>query len=466
MRPITPLLRALILFGVTLVVPAVQVGAQTLYSHGDPNPQEQFILELINRDRADPPAAGRRLVAGPDPLSVINGYPDDPFPTSRQLQAEAQLASYPSRPPVAFTPILLGLARVHSLRMGELGDGFDTDTDGSTAQSRARAAGYPYTVTGEIGFVRSGGPAAQHSVNLMGSDFPGPVYRNLILEPVGLVPCREVGVGYLSGFRYGQSAITEEFGRRLDGPALLVGVAYQDRDGDGFYTPGEGLGGIVVSAPQASSFYTVTSASGGYTLPLDRLPAYAFFEAETRVVFAEAGTGRTISARQQPLHANSFAGAHENTKADYVLGAQGQPIIQPYESFLVAGPKVFAPTVSVTVLRSPGPPGTTGPGAKGKLAVTRSLDPGAPDGGLSLPLTVRYAVSGSAKPDVHYRALSGEVTIAAGQITAKVTVLPLTASHRARTVVLTLQPPTENDAPYVPAAGEGAAATMILPSSP
>ena len=44
------------------------------------------------------------------------------------------------------------------------------------------------------------------------------------------------------------------------------GVVYQDRNHDGSYSMGEGVGGVTVSTSQGN--YAYTSVSGGYAIPL------------------------------------------------------------------------------------------------------------------------------------------------------------------------------------------------------
>ena len=48
---------------------------------------------------------------------------------------------------------------------------------------------------------------------------------------------------------------------------MLTGVAYHDANGNGQYDPGEGVAGATVTM-DGGAYYAVTSASGGYALPL------------------------------------------------------------------------------------------------------------------------------------------------------------------------------------------------------
>jgi hypothetical protein len=84
---------------------------------------------------------------------------------------------------------------------------------------------------------------------------------------------REIGIGYVpdttSNSMTGPYVVTHHFAvSNNDGP-FFTGVAYQDTDGNQFYTPGEGLGGISIVATREvnGAIYTTTTwASGGYSL--------------------------------------------------------------------------------------------------------------------------------------------------------------------------------------------------------
>ncbi len=52
-----------------------------------------------------------------------------------------------------------------------------------------------------------------------------------------------------------------------DVPAYLLGVVYADSNANGQYDVGEGVVGVTVTMDDGA-YYTVTSASGGYALPL------------------------------------------------------------------------------------------------------------------------------------------------------------------------------------------------------
>jgi hypothetical protein len=93
---------------------------------------------------------------------------------------------------------------------------------------------------------------------------------NASFESIGL------GAGHSNEFTILGSVpsdlVTQDFAyTSVQGP-YLTGVAYDDGDGDNFYTPGEGLGGLAVTAFLADTSTiaasTTTLGSGGYALQL------------------------------------------------------------------------------------------------------------------------------------------------------------------------------------------------------
>ncbi len=82
---------------------------------------------------------------------------------------------------------------------------------------------------------------------------------------------REIGVGFEVGEYQGwQGAfVTQNFAKSGTG-SFLTGVAFDDLDGDRFYDPGEGLGGLTVTAVSLSGakYVATTYASGGYDMVL------------------------------------------------------------------------------------------------------------------------------------------------------------------------------------------------------
>src|SRR5207248_8104602 len=104
------------------------------------------------------------------------------------------------------------------------------------------------------------GPAPGYPGGLL----PGAGHRANLMNP----GFREVGSGLAAQAGTGALYLTEDYGARAGG-AFLMGVVYQDQDGNGSYGIGEGMGGVTVTASgPAGTFGTATWDAGGYQLQL------------------------------------------------------------------------------------------------------------------------------------------------------------------------------------------------------
>jgi hypothetical protein len=233
-----------------------------IYSHGNPSNVEQLMLELINASRADPETAamyyGIDLNDGLSPGTISN------LP----------------KPPLVFNPALISAARDHSQWM------LDTDTfshagkDGSSPEERMEAAGYVFTGSwswGEnLGWSGTTGnlDVEYHARRIIEGLFLSSGHRKNTLSE----SFEEIGIGGLTGtFEiYNALMVTEKFARSASTPSpMLVGVVYEDHNGNDLYDIGEGLRDITITLEEGS-YFAVTSESGGYAVP--------FPEAENRLL--------------------------------------------------------------------------------------------------------------------------------------------------------------------------------------
>jgi Ca2+-binding RTX toxin-like protein len=144
---------------------------------------------------------------------------------------------------------------------------------GSTPSQRMTAAGFDFVGASgsaeNIAWASTRGPAGlQDEVKLLHANLmASPSHRINLLNDA----YREIGIGFATGqYQSWDSAfVTQNFALTRSKP-ILTGVAFQDRDGDGFYDPGEGLGGIDVVAVSSTGarYATKTMGSGGYDLAL------------------------------------------------------------------------------------------------------------------------------------------------------------------------------------------------------
>lgn len=225
--------------------------ASTQYDFGDPSADEWYVLEIINRARANPTAEGTRLG-----IDIKEGLQN---PELVQV-----------RPPLAMNKILLQIARTHSQDMYTNAFFSHTNSAGKDPFQRMADAGYTYTTAGEnIATGTSLTAAGLEDLLMVDSGVSGRGHRVNLLDIKSSV-FREIGIGYHAGSTANaqgyKNFITQDFGSSSAGP-FLVGAIYDDKNSNGFYDIGEGLSGVTVS-PDSGTYFAVTNASGGYCFPV------------------------------------------------------------------------------------------------------------------------------------------------------------------------------------------------------
>src|SRR5579883_357702 len=236
------------------------------YNSGDPTPEEQYILELINRARANPKAEGDSLAATND-QNIKFQFQNQSPPTASQVKTE--FSSYPSRPPLAINASLISAARGHSQDMLTYAYQGHDNHDGTTFDVRIRNAGY--TGTGYLGenvFAYGTDPHDAHQeFQCDFGNYPGIGHRHNIMNFDGSDPIyNEIGLGCLKGSNGGVGPFitTEDFGQ--SNTTFILGVVYNDANHNGFYDVGEGVSGVTITV-QGGQYYAVSSTSGGYAIP-------------------------------------------------------------------------------------------------------------------------------------------------------------------------------------------------------
>lgn len=249
----------------------------------NPTADEQYMLELVNRFRMNPQAelglmtsslGTQARSADPDVDSALR------FFQTNGVVLQQQWASLSAAPPLAWNAELTEAAEFHTLEMiaqsmqehqlpGEpdLGD-------------RATTAGYTgFSALGESIFAFARSIAHGHAGFLLdwGSGPNGiqdpPGHRNTAISG----NFREIGIRIIaenSPFTsVGPLVMTLDFGNRFAfGNPFMLGVVYSDMDGDGAYSPGEGLGGVNVQVRNTGNDFGPVIASatsmdaGGYQL--------------------------------------------------------------------------------------------------------------------------------------------------------------------------------------------------------
>lgn len=263
-------LRSLLLTVIITVGAGVAAGQPTqVYSHGDPTNDEQYMLELINRARANPTEEGIRLM-DTDDQSVQFAYQ---FFNINKAATKAAFATYPQRPPLVFHPALTTAARNHTADMIQHNFQGHVSSNGDQLNQRYQKVGYQsqgmfgenvaaYSNSvwhGHCGLNVDWGEQNQielgHRENIMN-------FKNYVYTEIGIGITRTNG-GLQQG-TVGPYVVTQTFGMRA--VRYITGVVYNDANRNGFYDPGEGLAGVEVK-PNRGTHYAVTSASGGYAFP-------------------------------------------------------------------------------------------------------------------------------------------------------------------------------------------------------
>jgi Ca2+-binding RTX toxin-like protein len=303
----------------------------------EPTAQDQYMLELLNRARSSPQAEADRLLGG----NLNEGL-------------TAGTISTAAKQPLAFNLQLFQAAEGHSRWMLSSGIFDHTGNGGSSPGVRVTAAGYPWSRVGEnlawqgttgtpdwtgfVGqqhddlFVDSGIAGRGHRVTMMNGNF-----REIGISSV-------VGKFTVNGTTYNSVMTTQDFGRDNHPHPFLTGVVFTDRvKDDNFYTVGEGLGKITITAVgNGQTFSTETMSAGGYSLRLAQGNYQVTFTGD----FDGDGKKDTTTPRTVTI-------GDENVKLDFATDTYSAPVIPP------AAPTEPPPAVPTTVESTPiAPPAT------------------------------------------------------------------------------------------------------------
>jgi uncharacterized protein YkwD len=312
------------------------------YSIGNPTNEQQYMLELINRARADGGAEAARLQGFTTNNSppFNGGLQEGPPNFSGEVFAIANSAQ-----PLSWNPLLFNAAQNHANNLNN-GDQFFSGQnphtypdDTSNPEERINAAGYVMDLsqyngpTSASGFFPGpenvatnvsigSGPytgakliatiLTQHNALFTDTTVPSRGHRMTTM----LTYWREIGIGVSAGTDQDNGNTWESlytvqnFGKQTNSNTpFITGVIYNDANGNGFYNPGEGIGGVRVDVAGSGRF-AISTASGGYSVPVPGNGSY-------NVTFSGGGqptTQRTVTV------ANLL-----NAKADLVAGAAPNP---------------------------------------------------------------------------------------------------------------------------------------------
>ncbi len=297
---------------------------RVLLSFG-PSGLEQEALEYINRFRSDPQAELVLLTESDD--ADVN-FAIQFFDVDLAVLAD-QFSQLQAVQPLAWNQMLYESAHAHNDLMMQYDQQSHRLPGEPGLADRIRAQGYALTGPSGLGeslYAYTESPFHQHAAFVIdwGDTDTGiqqpPGHRDAMLTAafrevgIALVPEQADGLDdpstsigpYVTTHHYGFWTDTTDDVTRDD--PYVTGVVYEDRNGDGFYTAGEGVGGIdvTVTGPEGT-FTTTTMSAGGYQL---RVPDSAS-EQQYEVTFASGGLGQ---ARSFDVMVSS-----ENVKVDAIL---------------------------------------------------------------------------------------------------------------------------------------------------
>ncbi len=275
-----------------------------------PTAQEQYMLELINRARANPSAEAARLN-----LALNDGL-------------AAGTISSTAKQPLAFNELLIDAARGHSSFLLSSNTFDHVGSGGSSAQSRILQAGYTFANGGSNGenlaWAGSTGPIDETVLIAQEHD---DLYRSAShRQNIFAEQYEEIGLGALAGpytqpssttgqpVTFNALITTQKFANSGNSSVFLTGVAFNDAViSDDFYTVGEGLSGVQINAVSSNGqrFTTTTYGSGGYGIEI--IPgSYSVF-------FSGGSLGTQVIQQQATL-------SSQNVKLDLEVGPNSAPL--------------------------------------------------------------------------------------------------------------------------------------------
>lgn len=239
-----------------------------------PNATEQYLLELINDARLNPLGDAARYISSYNPLTSPDSSIQNNF-NFWGVNGTALLSAFSSLTPVqplAWNGNLGDAATTHNNLMIANNSQSHQLPGEADLGTRFNAAGYTgWNAIAENIFGAANNALAAHAGFMVdwgsgpnGMQSPAG-HRNNIMNST----YREIGISAIAEnnpatTNIGPLTVTQDFGYRSGGPQVFIlGVDYNDTDGNKFYSIGEGVGGLSISTTGAS---TTSAASGGYTL--------------------------------------------------------------------------------------------------------------------------------------------------------------------------------------------------------
>ncbi|TVR44783.1 MAG: CAP domain-containing protein [Planctomycetota bacterium] len=266
--------------------------------HPEPTAEEVAIVELMNRFRADPVTEGQLILDATDLPSYF--WRQSNLVVDKQMYLEEVQALNPA-PPLVFDLDALKAARLHSHYMiinDHQSHQQDPGRSGFTGRSfsdRLKAAGFSGSPGGENIFRNAGNAWQSHAAFIIdfGPGGPGGM-QNGRGHRMNMINPRFNVIGASAVEHGGRFAVTHKLGR--SNGRFIGGVIYSDRNGNGFFDPGEERAGALIRSSDGRS-ETRSWASGGYVL---RLPNNS--SGAVQITVGEVTTTVIIPAGENNVH--------------------------------------------------------------------------------------------------------------------------------------------------------------------
>lgn len=276
----------------------------------NPTPLEQELLEHVNRMRTDPQNELDYLFSNySSPLTARDSdvQASVDFFRVNATNLETQFSTLVPVPPVAWNEDLYDAATAHNEAMIAADEQSHQLPGEGPVVYRTRLEGYGGIFgmrVGENVFAHAestlhahAGFAVDWGFTSSGIQSP-PEHRNTIMDP----QFQEVGIAVEiesnPRTHVGSHVVTQDFGFRVGyGQSQLLGVAFEDRNGDGNYDAGEGIGDVTITVSGTGGTYqTTTMSAGGYQL---RVPAGTWTVTASRdaVSLPQVRTGVVVGNR-------------------------------------------------------------------------------------------------------------------------------------------------------------------------
>lgn len=312
-----------------------QLERREVMASGGPSAQAQYMLELVNEARTNPAAAAQRVVnLDSADLNMTMDYYGESISAATDAITQA-----PTKQPLAWNDNLAAAATMQSQFQADSGQQTHSGPNGMNLDQRMAAKGYNGEVSSTenaYAYAKSVDKAMQAFLIDWGVSDKGH-RRNLLQTNVGSDQSyNEVGIGIVAtdNNNLGPLVITQDFARSSDNPTpKLLGVVYNDNDNNRFYTPGEAIDQVLVTATNANTGEKVSTSawdSGGYQMDLP-----------SGVYNVMAQRGNRLLGRQRVTVGS------ENVKLDFVANPDSSPYVDS------STPAVTPPKAPVVSNRTP-----------------------------------------------------------------------------------------------------------------